>query len=99
VREIVFRPQAEADILEIVRYTKAEYGDDQAFRYTADLRRQIEFAAEIPGIGAETHGLPPLYRKVRSGAHRVIYRYDDTSITVVRILHEREDVPDDFDDV
>jgi plasmid stabilization system protein ParE len=43
-------------------------------------------------------GLPAEYRKVRSGAHRAIYRCTATELVVVRIVHEREDVPDDVGD-
>lgn len=96
--EIVLRPIAAADLLQIARYTEREWGEAQAKRYTEDLRHQIELAAEFPGIGSEAMGLPPQYRKVRSGSHRVIYRCTDTEVIVVRIIHEREDVPDDTED-
>lgn len=96
--EVVLRPRAEADLLEIVRYTKAEWGEQQAKRYLTDLRRQIDMAAELPGIGSDVHGLPAEYRKVRSGAHRAIYRCSEAELIVVRIVHEREDVPDDWED-
>lgn len=84
--------------MHISQYTKAEWGEAQAKRYLADLRRQIEFAAEFPGIGSEAMGLPKEYRKARSGSHRAIYRCSETELVVVRIVHEREDVPDDWGD-
>lgn len=96
--EIIFRPRAESDLLAITRYTKTEYGDAQAKRYIEDLRNHISFAAEFPGIGSEVRGLPSTYRKVRSGSHRAIYRYTERELIVVRIVHEREDVPDEIED-
>lgn len=96
--EIVLRPRAEADVLAITRYSKAEHGDARAKRYIEDIRRQIEFAARFPGIGNEAFGLPPAYRKVRSGMHRIIYRCTATELIIVRIVHEREDVPDEIED-
>jgi toxin ParE1/3/4 len=98
MREIVLRPAAVADFRRISEYTKARWGTAQARRYFEDLRRQSEFAAEFPGIGSEAMGLPEEYRKVRSGSHRVIYRYAETELIVVRIIHEREDVPDEGED-
>lgn len=96
--EIVLLRKAETDIIAIAEYTKAEHGEEPAKRYIEDLRRQIEFAAEYPGIGGEAFGLPALYRKVRAGLHRAIYRYTETQLTVVRVLHAREDVPDEVED-
>jgi toxin ParE1/3/4 len=98
MREVVMRPRAEADIDSIVEYTKAEWGEPQAKRYLDDLRRQIDFAAEIPGIGSQVVGLPGEYRKIRSGAHRVIYRCLETELIVVRVIHEREDVPSEIEE-
>lgn len=95
---VVLRPRAVADIEQISRYTKAEWGERQAKRYLLDLRKQIDFAAEFPGVGSAAMDLPPEYRKVRSGSHRAIYRCTETDLIVVRIVHEREDVPDDIED-
>lgn len=97
MRNIVFRPRAEDDLEAIADYTIGVWGDAQAKRYILDIRRQIEFAAEHPGIGSAAFGLPPEYRKLRSGHHRVIYRFDEAELVVVRVLHEREDVPDELD--
>lgn len=96
--DVLLRPQARADILAIAEYTKVEHGEHQAKRYIEDLRRQIEFAAEFPGIGSQAFGLPPVYRKIRSGSHRVLYRCSDTQLIVVRVIHEREDVPVEIED-
>lgn len=96
--KIVLRPRAATDILAIAQYSKAEHGEAQAKAYIEDIRRQIAFAADFPGIGSEAFGLPPTYRKVRSGFHRAIYRCTETELIIVRILHEREDVPDEIED-
>ena len=96
--EVVLRPRAESDLDHIAQYTIAEWGETQAARYIADLRRQIEFAAEFPGAGSAAFGLPEQYRKVRAGMHHAIYRRSDTQLVVIRIIHMSEDVPDDDDD-
>jgi plasmid stabilization system protein ParE len=70
----------------------------QAKAYVEGIRRQISQAAEFPGIGSSVHGLPADYRKIRAGSHRIIYRHTDTELIVVRIIHERQDVPSDIDD-
>jgi toxin ParE1/3/4 len=99
MRKLVYRPRAQSDLAAIARYTKAEWGEEQARYYLTDIRQTIERAAQFPGIGSEGFGLPAGYRKLRTGAHRVIFRYSDTALVVVRILHQREDVPDDWHDL
>lgn len=96
--EVVFRPRALAEIDAIADYTKAEWGEIQAKRYIEDLRGKIDFAAEYPGIGSTGYGLPNGYRKLPSGSHRIIYRYTKTQLIVVRVLHEREDVSEGWED-
>lgn len=98
MREVVFRPKAEIELTSIAVYTKTAHGERQAKKYIEDLERQITFAAEFPGIGSEAMGLPPAYRKVVSGQHRVIYRHTEHELIVVRILHASQDVPDDIED-
>lgn len=96
--KVVYRPLAIAQLDSIANHTIEKWGSAQAKRYIADLRNGIEFAAEFPGIGSATHGLAEDYRKVRSGSHCVIYRYTKTELIVIRIIHEREDVPSDIED-
>lgn len=95
--EIAFRPGVLAQIEEISDLTIADWGEPQAKAYVEDIRRQISRAAEFPGIGSSIHGLPADYRKIRAGSHRIIYRQTGTELIVVRIIHERQDVPDDLE--
>jgi toxin ParE1/3/4 len=99
MREVVFGPRAADDLIAIADDTKAEWGEPQAKGYVDTIRKKIEFVAEYPGAGSEVSGLPPGYRKVGSGSHRVIYRYSDSELNVVRVIHERQDVPDEIADL
>lgn len=88
-----------AQLEQISDQTIAEWGEVQAKAYVQNIRRQIAMAAEFPGIGSSAHGLSPDYRKVRAGVHRVIYRHSETELIVVRIIHERQDVAGELDEV
>ncbi|MEO6041703.1 MAG: type II toxin-antitoxin system RelE/ParE family toxin [Croceibacterium sp.] len=90
------RPRAAADLEYIGAHSVAEWGEPRAKRYLEDLRQKIEFVAEFPGAGSPAVGLPAQYRKVRSGAHRAIYRFTESELIVVRVIHDREDVPDEM---
>lgn len=94
--EIAYRPKALEQIDRISDQTIAEWGEVQAKSYLTDIRRKIELAAEYPGMGSAVYGLPEPYRKLASGVHLIIYRASETVLTVVRIIHKREDVPDDL---
>ena len=48
----------------------------------------------MPGIGSSANRLPLIYRKITAGHHHIIYHYNDDQLTVVRILHERQDAND-----
>ena len=97
--EITFLPKALEQIYRIADETIAEWGEAQAYSYVAGIRRKVELAAEFPAMGSKVYGLPPHYRKLASGVHFVIYRASETVLTVVRIIHEREDVPEGLDDI
>jgi toxin ParE1/3/4 len=96
---VMFRPRARAELQAIWHYTANEWGVEQADHYVAQISLAIERAAQMPGTGSAVFGLPPEYRKARAGSHRAIYRCTDTHLIVVRIIHEREDVPQGFNDV
>lgn len=97
--EVIFRPQAAQDLLLLTATTKAEWGERQARKYVDQIRQKIDFAAEFPGIGSAAYGLPFEYRKLSSGSHRIIYRVTKSQLIVVRIIHMREDVPDNIEDL
>jgi toxin ParE1/3/4 len=91
--DVIFRPAAEDDVRAIADYTKTVWGDPQAKSYLDDIQKKIVFAAQFPGSGSAVYGLPEAYRKMPVGSHRIIYRIADHQLIVVRILHEREDIP------
>lgn len=95
----VLRPTARAELAGIWSYTAQRWGVVQADGYIDEIVRRIEFATEFPGIGSEATGLPPQYRKLNAGSHRVIYRCIEDELIVVRVIHEREDVPTGVDDL
>jgi toxin ParE1/3/4 len=96
VIRLVLRPRARRDLADIWHYTADQWGAAQADNYTAAIGREFDRACEFAQIGSPVEGLPLDYRKLTSGKHRIIYRYSDTELIVVRIIHQRQDVPDDF---
>jgi toxin ParE1/3/4 len=87
----VLSPRAQADIDEIWDYTADRWNDDQAERYTKDLRRAIETIARNPRKGRPCDQIRPGYRKFSIGAHVVFFRVVAHGIEVIRVLHQRMD--------
>jgi toxin ParE1/3/4 len=98
VNKLVVRPAARREITDIWHYTADRWGVEQADAYVRQIETAIARAQELTNIGSSVYGLPSAYRKMKSGSHRVIYRCADDTLFVVRILHEREDVPDEIED-
>ena len=96
---LVLRPGARRDLTNIWLYTADQWGVGQADSYVANLERERARALAFPAIGSPVEGLPAAYRKLACGKHRIIYRYNDAELIVVRIIHERQDVPSEFDDI
>jgi len=94
---LVVRPAARHDLADIWTYTATTWGVEQADFYLGQINAQMAKLPTFPEIGGRVEGVPREYRKVRSGSHRIIYRIAGSQLIVVRIVHEREDVPDDLD--
>jgi len=87
-----FRPAARADFDEIGRYTMQNWGLTKTRNYLLEITEAVDRLAEHKGIGADYSFVMTGLRKLAVGSHKVIYETDDTTIHVVRILHERMDI-------
>ena len=96
MRDVIYRPGANRDISAIADYTIREHGADQARNYLWEMRQSIETLREFPSIGPGIEGLPDRYRKLIVSQHRVIYHFTKNEVIIVRVIHERQDVPDDL---
>ena len=92
MKEIVYRPEADADLESIWDYTLREWGLDQALKYDADLIGRIERLARGQSPSRSADDIAPGLRRVLAGEHVVFFREDDAAVTVVRVLHQRMDV-------
>jgi toxin ParE1/3/4 len=88
-----FHPTAEAELREIVRYTRKEWGAAQAREYAAKLHHCIAVLATGNKPYRDMTSLHPGLRMARCGGHYVfcLLRQDAPAL-VVAILHERMDI-------
>ncbi|GIK50453.1 MAG: type II toxin-antitoxin system RelE/ParE family toxin [Hyphomonadaceae bacterium] len=90
-RELRLRPAARRDLAGIYTYTRRQWSRQQADRYVAALRAELERVRERPEIGRRLRDAQaPFLRRV-CGSHVIFYLADDDVLDVVRILHASMD--------
>ena len=85
-------PRAETDLEEIWLYTFEHWSAEQADRYQHLIMAAIEGLANGRKTGRQVR-VREAYYKYPVGSHVVFYRQSDSNLDVIRILHQRMDVP------
>jgi toxin ParE1/3/4 len=92
---------AKADILEILRTTRAQFGPLQVPKYRALISEARQRIRENPNLGHHREGLPADWRlfhisqRGRPARHFFLYVFNQTEarIDLLRVLHDAMDVP------
>lgn len=77
---------AKADLKEIGRYTKREWGTAQRDKYLAMLDESFHMLAANPFRGSDCSQIREGYRRYGAGSHIIFYR-QVAAVEIVRILH------------
>jgi len=86
-------PAAERDLEGIWKYTRREWGLDQAERYTDLLTAAFQVLAESPKSAPACDHIRQGYRRRNVERHMIYIRITDYGIAIIRVLHERMDAP------
>lgn len=89
--KVSFSDEALSDIRSIVRYTIDQWGAEQARAYVAGLRDYCAEIAEMPGVGKAAPWLLDGLRCFPYRSHIIYYRETVGGITIVAIVHKRQD--------
>ncbi|TXL19269.1 plasmid stabilization protein ParE [Methylococcaceae bacterium HT5] len=92
-----FSKEAEKDLIDIYRYGFLAHGKHQAEQYLQSLKEKCQFLATNPKLSHERREFTPPIRINGHKQHLIIYLSNEDSITVVRILHKKMDVPNHLD--
>jgi toxin ParE1/3/4 len=84
-------PRAEADLGEIWRYNFENWSLEQADRYHNAIVATFEDLAAGRKTGRPVD-IREEYSKYPAGSHVVFYRFAETGLVVIRVLHRRMDV-------
>lgn len=91
MKVITFSPAAEADLENIWDHSAANWGPDQADRYTDEVREACRDLAY--GIKrARPVDVRKGYMKYAVGAHMIYFRDLGERLEVIRVLHQKQDV-------
>lgn len=87
-------PKAESDLIGIWMHTCQEWGADRADEYLDQLERGMKHLVEHPSLGTNYEHVLPGYRRLQVEHHAVFYQVFQSSVLVVRVLHEDMDAPE-----
>jgi toxin ParE1/3/4 len=89
-----FTPAAQSDLEGIWNYTVETWASGQAERYLRDIEAVCDGLCDGSVVSRSAEDIRAGYRKVLAGSHVVFFRTaPDRSITIIRVLHQRMDLP------
>ncbi|MDP3378093.1 MAG: type II toxin-antitoxin system RelE/ParE family toxin [Brevundimonas sp.] len=89
----VLTPAAQADLEDIWRYSVQQWSFAQAERYILAIRDACDDLAAGVQNGQDAGDIRAGYRKLKVGSHVLFFRRSGNTIDIVRILHQRMDLP------
>jgi toxin ParE1/3/4 len=93
VAEYRLSPASERDLESIWKYTRREWGLEQAERYTDMLTTAFQALAESPKSAPASDHIRRGYRRLNVERHMIYFRVTAYGIAIIRVLHERMDAP------
>ena len=92
--------EAKLDLENIWLYTLDNWSLEQADRYIGFILEEFNYLSNNPFSGKDRSNLRKDYRSSKVNSHFVFYRIDQSSneIEIIRVLHERMDIPNRLHD-
>ncbi len=94
----VISKKAISDLEEIWLYTAEKWSIAQADRYYNLIFDEIQFICKNMNAGKSMEHVRKGYRASKVKSHLIFYRIQNGVVEVVRILHERMDIENWFND-
>lgn len=84
--------RAKADLDDIYVYGLQKWDEIQADSYLELLDDALTNLSKNPFMGKQARQLPEGYKSFRVGRHLIIYRVEETTIYVLRVIGDRMDI-------
>lgn len=94
----VISKKAVSDLETIWRYTAGKWSVEQADRYYNLIFDEISYICRNSSTGKPMDHVRKGYRASKVKSHFIFYRLSNNTIEVIRILHERMDIENNFTD-
>jgi toxin ParE1/3/4 len=91
-----FTPEADGDFVTILRRSRSAFGPDQMDAYAEQLYSAFDNLAQFPSIGRARDEIAPGLRSYPVGQHIAFYHATDDELIIIRIIHSRQDVEQEF---
>lgn len=80
---------AQADLIEIRRYTLQQWGAEQSQKYLREVRNTIGLLAETPALGKSRPDVGANVHSFPQGSHIIYYVVHEQQLVVFGVLHKR----------
>lgn len=80
---------AQSDLIEIRRFTVAEWGTAQSRKYLSELRTTIQLLSETPSLGKRRTEVESNVLSFPHASHVIYYIMHDGVLVVFGVLHKR----------
>lgn len=82
-------PDAQADLIEIRRYTLQQWGAEQSQKYLCEIRNTMGLLAETPALGKSRPEVGANVYSFPQGSHIIYYVVHEQQLVVFGVLHKR----------
>lgn len=92
MRRLEFSPEARRDLIELWEYIAAD-NPSAADRVVEAIDHAVQLLTDMPGIGHSRPDVDDLrFRFWPVYSYLIAYRYTDSNVTIVRIIHGARDI-------
>lgn len=92
MRNVRLTTAAKGQLKSIWHYTFETWGERKADAYLVEIEKKLNLLAENPKLDRSRSDIKEKYYAIKVNKHIVFYLYNEKSIDVIGILHERMDV-------
>lgn len=89
--KVKYSALARKDVQSIKTWTFRNFGPAKAKHYVRQIQQSMDLVVENPGLARSADHLEPGLQRIESGSHVIYFRFTETSINIMRVLHGRQD--------